>query len=201
MNAWDSFLKQQNVSRETIEKLNTYQALLIKWQKAINLVSPNSIPEAETRHFLDSAQLLPLLPSKPFKLVDMGCGAGFPGLVLAMLRPDIDVHLVESDQRKCIFMQNVSRETNTPVTVHNQRIEETKIDQVDIVSARALSALDTLLSYASRFSPNEMIFLKGEKYKKEIKEAEQNWGFEYETHKSLTDTKGAICHITNLIKK
>src|SRR5689334_12618331 len=105
------------VSRETTDKLRVYHDLLIKWQNSINLISPNTVSEAWERHFLDSVQLSPLIPPTAGTLYDIGTGAGFPGLVLAILRPELPVSLIESDSKKCAFLQTVSRETGTKVTV------------------------------------------------------------------------------------
>ncbi len=150
----------ENVSRESLEKLTHYLMMLEKWQKAVNIVSPSTIPDAWRRHFLDSAQLGPILDigeiisarqrragaspvcyageaaataatADKVTLFDFGSGGGFPGLVLAMLYPEqLSVHLVESDQKKCSFMAAVSRETNTSVSIHNVRIESLETDAV-----------------------------------------------------------------------
>lgn len=175
----ESFAREtgvNNVSRESLGKLTHYLAMLEKWQKAVNIVSPSTIPDAWRRHFLDSAQLGPILDlgevisarqrragaspvcyageaaaGDKVTLFDFGSGGGFPGLVLAMLYPEqLCVHLVESDQKKCSFMAAVSRETNTSVSIHNVRIESLETDAVpDIISARALADLDLLLKYAA----------------------------------------------------
>ena len=100
-----------SVSRETRALLEQYQALLLKWQEKINLISPATIKDCWNRHFEDSLQLLPLIPNGPQVLYDLGSGAGFPGLVLALTRSDIAVTLVESDAKKCAFLSAVSRET------------------------------------------------------------------------------------------
>ena len=92
------------VSRETLPALGAYVDLLTKWQKAINLVGPATLQDAWARHIVDSAQLLPLLPAGAKRLADLGTGAGFPGLVLAALRPDLNVVLIESDARKAAFL-------------------------------------------------------------------------------------------------
>lgn len=194
------FLVDQEISETCLEKLHHYDRLLQKWQKTINLVSPNSLPERDKRHFWDSAQLLSFLPDQAFCLVDMGSGAGFPGLVLAMLRPDCDVHLIESDQRKAIFLQTVSRETSTPVTVHNQRIEETGIPSVSVVTARALSSLEKLLDYTLPFKPEKCLFLKGETADQEIQQAQEKYMFHVKQHTSQTDSRATILEITNLVK-
>jgi len=132
------------VSRETRERLNTYAELLRKWQRSINLVGPKTLDDLWNRHFVDSAQLLPLIPPTARVLVDFGSGAGFPGLVLAILGM-AEVHLIESDQRKATFLREVARATGTPVTVHAKRIEQVTPFPADIVSARALAPLGDLL--------------------------------------------------------
>lgn len=197
----ESFLRETgmaDVSRESLEKLIHYHALLVKWQRAVNLVSPATMVDAWRRHFIDSAQIGPILElpailahraertsaaspvcyaaenAAKVTLFDFGSGGGFPGLVLAMLYPDIlDVHLVESDQKKCSFMAAVSRETNTSVSIHNVRIENLKTEAVpDIITARALADLGLLLDYAAPWAmlnPDLTLVLpKGEKFAQEI---------------------------------
>lgn len=179
------------------EKLAHYKRLLIRWQKAINLVSSTTLSSVENRHFLDSAQILPHIPPTCQTLVDLGSGAGFPGLVLAMLRPEISVHLVESDQKKCAFLETVSRETRTPVTVHCARIESLAGDfPVDVVTARALAPLRILLDYAAPWFENnsrtKAIFLKGGDFAAETAEARTDWAFEMQNEKSLSDPQGRL---------
>ena len=130
------------VSCETNNRLKTYLSLLEKWQPKINLISNNTLDIAWDRHFEDSLQLLNILPEGEKTLFDLGSGAGFPGLVLAIAREDLNVHLVESDQKKCSFLKTVSRETKTPVEIHNSRIETVSREtSPDIVTARALASL------------------------------------------------------------
>ena len=123
----EDFAKQQNVSRETLEALTVYVALLEKWQPRINLISPASLPDIWHRHIFDSAQLLAhmpeLAPGEPRRILDIGSGAGFPGLVLSIMG-GVTVDLVESDQRKAVFLSTVIRELGLPAKVHNQRIEK-----------------------------------------------------------------------------
>ena len=197
-----SYLSRFDVSRETIKKLDHYHALLLKWQKAINLVSNNTIKEAEKRHFLDSAQLYPLIDGSIKSWADIGCGAGFPGLVLAILRPEITFNMIESDQRKCTFMQTVSRETSlSNVVIYNERIENVTDLTVDGVSARALKDLETLFGFVTPYQPKVCIFPKGQNFKEEIDQARQsNWQFDVETVPSITDDNAQILKITNLLK-
>lgn len=144
------------------EKLDRYEALLRKWQGAINLVAPSTLADARRRHFEDSLQLVPLVPAGARVLVDLGSGGGFPGLVLA-LATGLETHLVESDQRKAEFLRAVSRETQAPVTVHAKRIDQVLPFRADVVTARALAALPVLLDHATRFAGPETvaIFPKG----------------------------------------
>jgi 16S rRNA G527 N7-methylase RsmG len=118
----EEFAKAFDVSRETISRLQAYHDLLVKWQKAINIVSPKTLDEVWSRHFADSAQLAERIPQNA-KVADLGSGGGFPGLVLAIMRPDLEIHLVESDLRKSEFLKNVSRETKSAARVHNDRVE------------------------------------------------------------------------------
>ena len=189
------------VSRETREKLGLYQELLVKWSKKINLVSAISLGDASSRHFEDSLQLLELVRGTPRTWVDLGSGGGFPGLVVAILAqeklPDLKVTLVESDQRKCAFLRTVSRETSCPVEVLPGRIEAIPALDGDILSARALADLPTLLRYAQRHmkSGGTALFPKGRSWQSELKEAEKAWSFDWQRHKSRTNPEAVILEI------
>jgi len=193
-----------DVSREAREKFNRYSELLLKWQNTINLISDTTLEDMAERHFLDSAQLIKYIPNKEIKLVDMGSGAGFPGLVLAILGVS-EVHLIESDVRKATFLREVSRETNTKVTVHDDRVEDTSIADIDLITARALAPLRDLLTMAEKLSSSghkfSCLFMKGEKTDEELEKAQKRWGFTVETHQSITDDTGKILNINNLIQK
>jgi 16S rRNA (guanine527-N7)-methyltransferase len=186
------------VSHETVARLRQYQALLEKWQRAINLVGPATIPDAWNRHFIDSIQLLPLLRQDPVSLYDLGCGAGFPGLVLAMLRPDIAVTLIESDQKKCAFLATVSHETKTEVKILTTRIEDAAntLPSPDIITARALAALPLLLTYIKPWAEANpdlvCIFPKGAQAAAEIGAAQEIANFTVKTHPSQTDSAAQI---------
>ena len=159
----DGFAGLTGVSRETLERLEAYAELLRRWSGRINLVGRNTLGELWRRHFLDSAQLLPFIPNKTRHLVDLGSGAGFPGLVLAILGVP-GVELIESDARKCVFLREAARTANAPVTIVDSRIETVKPHLAEIVTARACAPLDKLLPLAERFiGPNTLcLFLKGE---------------------------------------
>ncbi len=188
-----------NVSRGTFDRLIAYYDLLVKWQAKVNLVGPDTIGDAWSRHFLDSLQLLPLLPSLDITLMDIGSGAGFPGMVLAVCGVR-DVHLVESDQKKIIFLREVSRVTDTKVTLHAKRVEHVKHEKVDVITSRACSDLDTLLTYSSPNVSHETIclFPKGRNYTTEVNDALKHWQFEHIVVPSVTDTQGVVLKIKDL---
>ena len=144
MNNFELYLKNSN------SDLEKYIELLKKWQKAVNLISLNTLPDIWNRHILDSAQLYLLIPDKKITLVDMGSGAGFPALVLAILNknnngPIQQMFLIESDMKKTLFLKEVIRELKLPVQVLNKRIENVSGIQADVLTARALSSLSDLL--------------------------------------------------------
>jgi 16S rRNA (guanine527-N7)-methyltransferase len=193
-----------NVSRETISALEAYAALLRKWQKAINLVSGATLDDLWRRHFLDSAQLLPLLPEGDGPLTDLGSGAGFPGLVLALLtgRP---THLVESDQRKAAFLGEVARATGCAgrVQIHAVRVEALKPWISPVITARALADLTQLLDWASPFlsTASICIFPKGAKAEDELTAALRVWKMKAERVRSVTDPTGLILRLSHLERR
>lgn len=193
------FQRQTAVSRETVERLDAYAALLRKWQERINLVSRTTLGELWHRHFLDSAQLYRLMPENTRVLVDLGSGAGFPGLVLAILGV-AQVHLIESDQRKAAFLREAARLTNAPVTVHPQRIEKVPPFPADVVSARALAALADLLPLAAPFVgvTGVCLFPKGQSWQEELTQASGVWNMRVDRFDSVTDPTATVLRITDL---
>ena len=188
-------------------KLAKYEELLLKWSKVINLVAPSTIPDAKMRHFIDSTQIIPLIPEGTKTIFDIGSGAGFPGMVIAIERPDISVHLIESDTKKCSFLGTVSRETDTPVIIHNRRIES--VDNLngvkpDVITARALASLTELLSLTRQWWDNHpqltLIFPKGAKADEEIAEAQKSYSFHVESIPSQTDKMAQILVLKNVRK-
>ena len=187
-----------NVSRETIDKLMTYEVQLLKWQRAVNLVSKSTLPDLWTRHMLDSAQLLKYIENDTKTIVDMGSGGGFPGMVLAMTGRFV-VHFIDSDQKKIEFLRNVSRETNTKIHLHCCRLERAPEISADLVTARALAPLEKLLSYAEPFShaKTQCLFLKGATWDEEIACIKQDWHVKFSTYNSITDPNGVILKVEN----
>ena len=146
----EGFARLAGVSRETLERLQAYVALLSAWNRRINLVGVNTIGDVWRRHILDSAQLMPLLPEEARVVVDIGSGGGLPGLVLTILGVP-EVHLVESDQRKAAFLREAQRVTGAPVIVHAQRAERLPPIPADAIVARAVAPVDNLLLMVDKF--------------------------------------------------
>ena len=193
-----------DVSRETEDLLSEYVVLLKRWNKRINLVSRNTIKDVWTRHVNDSLQLVPLIAPAVQTCCDLGSGAGFPGVVLAIAGREritpLKVTCVEADQRKAVFLRTVSRETGVAFSVETTRIERLLPQGADLVTARALAPLDQLLGYAARHRSEggRALFLKGAGYDVECKDAEKNWCFESTMHSSKTDPSGVIVEIGGL---
>ena len=199
----DDFKKRFNVPDDIFAKLELYHALLLKWQKAINLVGPATLGEAWYRHFLDSAQLLPRIPAHAKIHADIGSGGGFPGLVLAIMASFPETHLIESDARKSAFLRTVARETETRVIIHTQRIENmTGVITPDFITARAVSPLETLLDWSLPWAVQNpditLCFMKGAQAHDEIAAARQKFSFAYEAVSSITDPDAKILSIQGL---
>lgn len=195
-----------DVSRETIERLDTYVALLAKWNPAINLVARSTLPELWTRHILDSAQLLELAPERARHWADLGSGGGFPGLVIAILaaekRPELRVTLVESDLRKAAFLNTVVREVGLSTVICAERIESLPPLKADVLSGRALAPLTDLLAHAERHLAEGglALFPKGAAHKAEIAEALERWRFSVQKHPSRTDPEAVLLSIGDIAR-
>jgi len=199
----EDFLEKTGVSHETFATIRLYNELLVKWQKAINLVSNKTLNEAWLRHFYDSAQLLKYIPDDVKIIADFGSGAGFPSLVLALMRSDLEVHLIESDERKCQFLKTVSRETERIVFVHPERIEAVLPRlEPDLVMARAFASLSKILEISEvSWRQNvdlKMLLLKGRSADEEILEAREVYSFDVESYPSETDSEAQILLIQNI---
>lgn len=193
-----------NVSRETLVQLEQLVCLVEKWNPVINLVSRRSIPEIWERHLLDSAQLFGLIPRTAKQLLDLGSGGGFPGLVLAVLSrdtlPDLQVTLVEADQRKATFLSEAARQLSLRCKVVAQRIEALAPQDADVLTARALAPLVTLCGHVYRHlsSQGVAVFPKGVHVEAEIAEARLAWSFTENRFASKSDNAATILTITDL---
>lgn len=198
----ERFYHDSGVSRETMDHIRTYASLLVKWQKQINLVSDSTLPDLWTRHFYDSFQLKQHFDAErlgKITILDIGSGAGFPGLLLSMCATG-DVHMVESNNKKCAFMRQVIRETHCRATVHNERVEKITAFPVDYIISRACASLDKLLELGQNFITQDTIclFLKGQIAEQEIADAQKNWDFTVEKFTSATEETGMILKVSHI---
>lgn len=201
----EDFQARFGVSNVTLDKLRLYEDLLKLWQKKINLVAPSTIGEVWHRHFADSAQLLEMAPAEGARWLDLGSGAGFPGLVLAILRAgrglvqdQEPLSLVESDQRKAAFLGEIARQCSVAVDIAVMRIElsstQGRYKSVDVVTARALAPLERLIGLSQPFfGPRTVgLFPKGRDVGQEVEAARERWAFDCELVHSLTDAEARI---------
>lgn len=193
------FAEQFPVSRETRARLATLVDTLGHWQKAINLVGPSTLADPWRRHILDSAQLLDLLPPDPAPVLDVGSGAGFPGLVLAILGVP-DVHLVESDQRKAAFLREAARRTDAAVTIHARRLESLTPWPARVITCRAFAPLERLLTVVSPFIDRKTMCIlpKGARAEEELTRAGKEWKMHVDRFQSRTDDQGVIFRLEDL---
>lgn len=195
-----------NVSRETNAKLAQYADLLVKWNPRINLVSRSSLEDLWSRHVTDSVQIYHSAPKSADHWADLGSGGGFPGLVIAILAAETGapahVTLVESDQRKCVFLRTVLRELGLAATILAERIESIAPLDANILSARALADLDQLFRYCERhLAPGGCaVFPKGANWKKELEAAQSKWRFSQRIDTSKTEPGSAILLFTGVAR-
>lgn len=190
------FAKLTGVSRETLDRLNTYVELLTAWNRRINLVGRDTMGDVWRRHILDSAQLFPLIPPGARILVDLGSGAGLPGLILAIMGVP-EVHLIDSDARKAAFLREAVRVTGAPAHVHAARLDRVKPFIADVVTARALAPLNELLAVSANFrGPHTIcLFLKGRSVEEELTDTVKEWNIRVDRRQSLSDPSGTILRV------
>lgn len=192
-----------DVSRETMERLQHYVDLLIKWNPRINLIGKSTLQHIWQRHIADSVQIFDIVQEKgPW--ADIGSGGGLPGIVVAILMKECDekiqTTLVESDGRKSAFLRTAIRELDLNAQVINDRIETLEPLDAKILSARALADLNVLLSFAHRHLSTDGIalFPKGTTWEKEVAAARDAWSFHLEPIKSATESTAAILKIRSI---
>ena len=198
----DEFARLTGVSRETMARLQAYARVLAEWSRRLNLVGRATLADPWRRHFLDSAQLLPLIPEAARSLADLGSGAGFPGLVLAILGMP-GVELIEADTRKAAFLREAARETAAAVTVRACRIEAVPPRAVDVVTARGCAPLHRLLPLAQRFIGVRTVclFLKGQRAEEELTAAGKAWTMAVTRHPSRSDPGGVVLSLQQVVRE
>ena len=203
-----NFIDTYSVSRETYQKLEQLVALLNEWQAKFNLVSNNSLPDVWQRHIADSAQLFKYLNNQVDSVYDVGSGAGFPALVLAVMAqeqyPRLKFTLIESIGKKTLYLNEVKTVLNlSNVTVLNKRTEDILLPPADVITARAVASLDKLLGYVFKFTNRQtkLIFPKGKSYREELETAAKLWNFKLEVCKNETSADGVVLLLENLRRK
>lgn len=189
-----------DVPRETLDRLAAYLDLLGRWQRAINLVGPGTLADPWRRHVLDCGQLRRHVPPGARRLVDLGSGAGLPGLVLAILGVP-EVHLIESDRRKASFLREAARACGAAgVVVHAERAERVPPLGAEVVTARALAPLPALLALAApQIGPGATcLFLKGRNAAAELTAARERWTMRLAQEASLSDPHGQVLTISEI---
>lgn len=202
-----ALLDQMDVSRETLARLEVFERVIRKWNPKINLVSRHSLEDLWSRHIIDSIQVFRCAgPAPAGKWVDIGSGGGFPGLIIAVLAaeeaPDLEVVLIESDQRKSAFLRTAARECGVKVEVISERIEKAEPQDADFLSARALADLSLLFEFSERHlkSGGFALFPKGASWKKEVDNARGQWQFETEPVTSITENEAVILKIRGVAR-
>ena len=205
----DAILAEIGADADMAAKLDSYVRILEEWQQNLSLIGPGTLPHIWQRHIMDSAQLMPFIKPETGAIMDVGSGAGFPGLVLAILygeRLQRPIQLVESDGRKCRFLKAVANETGANVRVTHKRIEDLIANWPATITARAVAPLDKLLNWTSKQHHPGLtcVFMKGKKATEELTKLE-NYQKIYptvriDTHASITHPDGVILRLSGFQK-
>lgn len=193
-----------DVSRETYERLIKLSQLIQKWTKSINLIANASVPDIWERHIVDSIQVFGYAPSGWTTWTDIGSGGGLPALVVAIVdlkrRP---ITLIESDQRKCLFLNTARRELDLNISVQNGRIEDQNMPLADVLTARALAPLDELMAFSQKLLRHDgtAIFPKGERFQDELDRARIDWEFDVISHSSKTHPSASVLEISRIQRR
>jgi 16S rRNA (guanine527-N7)-methyltransferase len=205
----EAFRRATGVSRETLSRLENYAEILKHWQSRVNLVGAATLPDLWRRHMYDSAQLAAHLPPSARIITDIGAGAGFPGLVLAIML-GLETHLIEANKRKCAFLREAARATGTTVQIHPKRAQSLTPWASDVITARAVLPLSDLLALAQPFmaaggaagadSDPVCLFLKGRGVEEELTESQKKWNMQTERFASESGD-GTILRIRGLSRE
>ena len=202
----EEFAAAFDVSRETCARFVRYETALRRWQRRINLIGASTLNDLWRRHFADSAQLAAHLRNGARRVVDLGSGAGFPGLVLKLLRPELDVTLIEADTRKAAFLSATAADLSADIAVFARRIEDVARDparpEADVVTARALAPLPDLLELASGWTVDnpQFLLLKGQNVEKELISATRCWKMSVMQFDSVTHPGGRLLSIEGIAR-
>jgi 16S rRNA (guanine527-N7)-methyltransferase len=197
------FIKKFNVSRETIEKLNKYKDFLVSSNKLINLIGKTTENHIFSRHFTDSAQIYDLIEDKS-EIIDLGSGAGFPGVILKILmdynKKVVNISLIEKSPKKCKFLQDLSDKLDLNIKIVNLKIENFKLSKISTIVSRAFkNTVDTMdILFKNNDKIESLILLKGKTYQQELEDAKKKYTFDVEKFRSITSDESFILKITNI---
>ena len=198
----ETVIKKFNLSKKEVFLIDSFLKNLSNTNKTTNLVGKSTIKEAWGRHICDSLQLIRFLDNKKDNIVDMGAGAGIPGIIMSIMGFK-SITMIESTKKKALFISNILSKLEISGKIINQRIENTKINPAKFIICRALAPLDKLFNYSLFFSNKNttLLFLKGRSVKKEIMDAKKNYYFDYELYPSASSKDGSVIQIKNFIKR
>jgi 16S rRNA (guanine527-N7)-methyltransferase len=197
------FIKKFNVSRETIEKLNKYKDFIISSNKLLNLIGKTTENHIFSRHFTDSAQIYDLIEDKS-EIIDLGSGAGFPGVILKILMDynqiDGNITLIEKSPKKCKFLQDLSDKLDLKIKIVNLKIENFKLNKISTIVSRAFkNTVETIdILFKNNDKIESVILLKGKTYQQELEDAKKKYTFDIEKFRSITSDESFILKITNI---
>ncbi len=203
----EELMKLLQVSRETIRSLNIYEALLLENNRKLNLISKSTENIIKTRHILDSAQIIDFIDKNSKICVDLGTGAGFPGIVLSILFKErkfpIRLDLYEKSPKKCQFLSKIAKKLDLNVLVLEKNILEQKNLMVDTIVARAFKPIQSIFKIVTENFNNfeNLILFSGKNGKQTLLDASKVWEFEYKERKSVTSDDSLILNIKKIRKK
>jgi 16S rRNA (guanine527-N7)-methyltransferase len=197
------FIKKFNVSRETIEKLNKYKDFLVSSNKVLNLIGKTTENHIFSRHFIDSGQIYDLIEDK-LEIIDLGSGAGFPGVILKILmdynKKDVNITLIEKSPKKCQFLHDLTDKLDLNIKIVNLKIEKFKLNKISTIVSRAFkNTVDTIdILFKNNDKIESIILLKGKTYQQELEEAKKKYTFDLEKFRSITSDESFILKISNI---
>lgn len=194
------------VSRETYKNLLKYREFLLDYNRKINLISKSSEEIVMNRHFEDSAQLMKFIDKNDNNILDIGSGAGFPGIVMELIKKDLNldfkIELSEKSIKKCTYLQELCDYLKIDVVIHNDDVRKIKRKSFTTLVSRAFKPIGTFLEIIEqgKISFNKILLLKGESYKKEMNQAEKHWEINCDTYDSITNPASKV-FVINSVKR